>query len=42
MKKLIGRFGLPRLLGIAGLLVLLVVFLLSFFPQNINIISRKQ
>ena len=34
MKKLIGRFGLPRLLGIAGLLVLLVVFLLSFFLQK--------
>ena len=34
MKKLIVRFGLARFLGVAGLLLLLVLFLLSFLFQK--------
>ena len=34
MKKLIDRLGLPRVIGIAGLALLIVIFLISLLFQN--------
>ena len=34
MKKIIDKIGLPRLMGIAGLAVLIIVFLVSLLFQN--------